>query len=289
MFDNLLRYANFRYFWWFLVSLIGAWVLYASHNTTEPPNGGTWQGYVLGTWAAALIVLLALLGFRKRSYRSRLGTTQGWTSAHIYLGVVLWFIATLHCAAQFGWNVHTLAYALMCLVILSGMFGVYTYLNYPRRMTANRTGSNRSELFAELYELNKQGAELARQCAADIQTAVLTSIERTTVGGSVAAQLTGRDGSRFETLEDGNQSNRDQEAVIEYVSTRIPKAEKRTEVAYLQDLLAVLCRRQAILRRLRQDVRFQGWLKAWLYVHVPITAATVVALAVHIVSTFIYW
>ncbi|MDH3642278.1 MAG: hypothetical protein OES38_09295 [Gammaproteobacteria bacterium] len=289
MFDNLLRFANFRYFWWFLASLIGGWVLYASHNTTEPPNGGTWQGYVLGTWAALLIVLLALLGFRKRAYRSRLGSTQGWTSAHVYLGVALWFLATLHCAAQFGWNVHTLAYALMCLVIISGMFGVYTYLNYPRRMTANRTGSNRSELFAELYELNRQGADLARNCAADIQTAVLSSIERTTIGGSIPAQLTGRDGSRFETLEGGARRNTDQEGVIEYVSARIPKAEKRAEVTFLQDLLAVLCRRQAILRRLRQDVRFQGWLKAWLYVHVPITAATVVALTVHIVTTFIYW
>jgi hypothetical protein len=286
MFENLLRFANFRYFWWFLASLIGGWLLYASHGTTEPANGGTWQGYVLGTWAAALIVLLALLGIRKRSYRSRLGTTQGWTSAHVYLGVALWFLATLHCAAQFGWNVHTLAYALMCLVILSGMFGVYTYLNYPRRMTANRTGSNRSELFGELYELNRQGANLARNCAADIQTAVLSSIERTTVGGGIPAQLTGRDSSRFETLEGGAQRNNDQEAVIEYVSARIPKAEKRAEVTFLQDLLAVLCRRQAILRH---DVRFQGWLKAWLYVHVPITAATVVALTVHILTTFIYW
>jgi hypothetical protein len=289
MFDNLLRFQNFRYFWWFLGSVIAGWILYASHSSTEPANGGTWQGYVLGTWAAGLIVLLALLGFRKRSYRSRLGTTQGWTSAHIYLGLALWFLATLHCAAQFGWNVHTLAYALMCLVIVSGMFGVYTYLNYPRRMTANRSGSNRSELFAELYELNGRGAELARSCAADIQTAVLSSIERTTVGGSIPAQLTGKDGSRFETLEDGASHNRDQEAIIAYVSTRIPKAEKRAEVSYLQDLLAVLCRRQAILRRLRQDVRFQGWLKAWLYLHVPITAATVAALGVHIVSTFIYW
>ena len=45
MFENLLRFANFRYFWWFLASLIGGWLLYASHGTTEPPNGGTWQDF----------------------------------------------------------------------------------------------------------------------------------------------------------------------------------------------------------------------------------------------------
>jgi hypothetical protein len=260
-----------------------------SHSSTEPPNGGTWQGWALGIWAALLIVWLTVLGYRKRSYRSRMGTTQGWASAHVYLGVAVWFLATLHCAAQFGWNVHTLAYALMCFVIVSGIFGLYAYLSYPRHMAANRAGHNRSELFAELYKLNQQGQELARRCAADVQTAVLSGIERTTVGGGITTQLTGRDGSRFETLERGVQSNTDQNPVIEFVAGRIPVAEKRAEVSALQDLLAVLCRRQSVLRRLRQDIRMQGWLKAWLYVHVPATFATLAALVAHILSVFLYW
>jgi hypothetical protein len=44
-----------------------------------------------------------------------------------------------------------------------------------------------------------------------------------------------------------------------------------------------------VLRRLRSDIRLQGWLKAWLYLHVPLTVGTLAALVVHILSTFIYW
>ena len=34
----------------------------------EPPNGGTWLGYTLGTIGALLIVWLMLFGIRKRRY-----------------------------------------------------------------------------------------------------------------------------------------------------------------------------------------------------------------------------
>ena len=33
---------------------------------------------------------------------------------------------------QVGWNLHTLAYVLMIVVIASGFFGLYSYLNNPR-------------------------------------------------------------------------------------------------------------------------------------------------------------
>ena len=289
MFANVLRFRAYRYLWWALGSITLGWALYVSQGDGEPPNGGTWQGYVLGTWATLLIVWLALLGYRKRSYRSGVGSTQGWTSAHVYLGLAVWVLATLHCGVQFGANVHTLAYALMSVVILSGLLGLFAYLNYPSRMAQNRGRRNRSELFAELYELNRDGLELANRCAADIQTAVRSSIQLTHIGGGVLAQLSGRDRSSFDTLEHGRRPNPDQNEVIEAVAGRITRADKRDEVATLQDLLAVLCRRQAVLRRLREDVRLNGWLNVWLYVHVPLTLATVAALAAHILATFIYW
>jgi len=134
-----------------------------------------------------------------------------------------------------------------------------------------------------------------------VQSAVLSGIARTALGGGVLAQILGRDASRFvgnpantpsvEKAAGGASSlpNLDQQAVIDIVAQRVPRANKRAEVANLHALLSLLSRRQAILRRLRNDVRLQGLLRIWLYVHVPITLGLLAALTAHIVATFVYW
>ena len=290
--ENVLQFRSARYFWWSIGTLIVSIAIYLSQDADEPRNGGTWQGYVLGTLGALLIVWLTLLGIRKRRYRSRLGSVQGWTSAHVYLGTVLLPVATLHCALQFGWNVHTLAYALMCVVVFSGFFGVYSYLRQPRMLSDLRSGGSRDALFSELFELDKRGREIARNCDADVQSAVASSIARTALGGGVFAQLTGRDISRFvapTATGAATLSNRNQQAVIDFVAERVPRATKRAEAANLQALLSLLSRRQAVLGRLRRDVRVQSWMRIWLYIHVPVTFGLLAALIAHIISTFVYW
>jgi len=51
----------------------------------------------------------------------------------------------------------------------------------------------------------------------------------------------------------------------------------------------VLLRKQALLRRARRDVAYKARLDLWLYVHVPLSIALLVALVAHIVSVFFYW
>ncbi|MCZ6856270.1 MAG: hypothetical protein O7G86_20330, partial [Gammaproteobacteria bacterium] len=66
MFTNILRYRNGLHLWWSL-TLVGVCVgIFATQTGGgEPANGGTWQGYLLGTIGALLIVWLTLLGVRK--------------------------------------------------------------------------------------------------------------------------------------------------------------------------------------------------------------------------------
>jgi hypothetical protein len=289
---NVLRFKRAAYLWWALLLTGGSIALYRS-DMSGRPSGDSWQGYVLGTVGVVLIVWLALLAVRKRRYASRMGTLRGWTSAHVYLGSALLIVATLHCAFQFGWNVHTLAYLLMCLVIGSGMVGLYQYLHLPKQLAENLEGGSRAKLFAELLELDRQTRRVVEGCEPAVFTAVCSSIERTTIGGGVFAQLFGRDRSHYLLASERGgpqvlRRNLDQQPVIDLIAGRIPRAERSEETARLQQLLQQVCRRQVILRRIRRDIRLQGWLQLWLYFHVPLTAALIVALAAHIVSTFVY-
>jgi hypothetical protein len=294
--ENILRYRGGRYAWWALGLIVLSVAIYATQGGRQQPGGGTWQGYVLGTAGALLIVWLTLLGVRKRRYSSNLGSVQGWTSAHVWLGLALALVATLHCAGHFGWNVHTLAYVLMCAVILSGILGLYVYLSTPRQLAANSDGRSRSALFAELFDLDRKGRDLAKVCDPGVNIAVKSSIERTSIGGGVWRQLLGVDHSLFmraDSVADAGAaalvSNADQQGVIDQVAQRVPQAAKRAETGNLQALIVLLCRRQAVLRRIRRDIQLQGWLRLWLYIHVPLTFALLAALIVHIMSTFMYW
>lgn len=293
MHDNILAYKNKRYLHYALLVVLASAALYLSQGKVQPPNGGTWQGYVLGTVGALLIAWLAWLGIRKRRYQSTAGTLQGWTSAHVYLGGALLIVATFHCAAQFGWNVHTLAYVLMTAVILSGFYGIYVYLHYPQKVSSNRINMSRQHWLDELDELDGSAMAIAPSCGADVQSMVASAIEMTRFGGGLLAQLRARDLSQMQvshSSDDGKpKNNTDQQLIIQQLAKRIPRSNKQAEAASLNELLSVFSRRQMVLRILRTDIRLQSSMKVWLFFHIPLTIALLAALVVHIISVFIYW
>ena len=141
MHDGFLTYQNMKFLKMAAVLCVLAVVAYVWYQPIDEHNGGTWLGYTLGTIGALLIFWLTWLGIRKRRYGANF-RLSAWVSAHVYLGLSLIVIATLHTGFQFGWNVHTLAYVLMMIVIISGGFGIYAYTRYPKVMSENRRGSS---------------------------------------------------------------------------------------------------------------------------------------------------
>ena len=291
--QNILAYQKYYYLKISLVMVTISLVLFFTHGDISLANGGTWQGYVLGTMSAILIIWLALLGIRKRRYSSVFGSVQGWTSAHIYLGLALVVITTLHSAFQVGINVHTLAYVLLLIVVVSGIIGMYFYISLPKSISSNLINKSRNSFFKEIAELNEQAIECSSKCSVDIQGAVGSAIERTSIGGGLMTQLLGFDNSKM-LLESNRQTynlvgNKDQKTIISFVADSVPKARKKDEAANLQDLLSLLCRRQYLLGKIRQDIQYKALLDVWLYVHIPTTAVLIVALLIHIFSVFFYW
>jgi hypothetical protein len=311
MHQSFLTYRNFFYLKVALGICALAIILYALHSPTEPPNGGTWLGYTLGTLGAGLIGWLAYFGIRKRHYHGTNNRLVAWLSAHVYLGSTLLVVTTLHSGFQIGWNIHSLAYVLTVLTVFSGFYGLYCYVSYPRQLTANRGGLAREAMISEVAELDRESLALADQVGKDAHNVVLHSIDETVLGGSVWEQLFGDPARRSSSagLSQGLDDIRkkietrmaretpqlaqveDQQATaISFLAEHMlgdSRAPERLET--IRRLFDLITRKRAMVERIQRDIQFQSRLAFWLYLHIPLTVALLAALLIHIFSVFFYW
>ncbi|MHA7832885.1 MAG: hypothetical protein ACX94A_00255 [Algiphilus sp.] len=299
---SIFVYGGFRYLKLALLLCALCIAAYLLDDPPFPPSGNTWLGYGLGTVGAVLILWLAWLGVRKRSFRKGRGRVQAWVSAHVYLGLSLLVVATLHTGFQFGWNVHTLAYGLMVLVIASGVYGVIAYAILPTRITRAREGMEFREMVENVQRLGEQALKLADQIDSETHAVVARSIANAKLGGNLREQLSGRyirsDSGTLEEflkLKDTQmkatpqQGTGGRQATIAFFADQLFDAGREPRGEKLQKLLKVTSERKALVERINRDVTLRARLNIWLYLHIPMTIALLAALLVHVVSVFLYW
>jgi len=273
--EGFLRYRGYK--WLKIALLISAVTLliYAFNDVQPRPNGGSIYGYTTGTIGVGLILWLTWLGVRKRQITPGRWSLKSWTSAHVYLGLSLIVIASLHTGFDFGWNVHTLAYVLMLLVIGSGIFGIASYSLLPQELSANRGETTQVQMLDNLRMLDRQLNESAQPLDADGAAIVQMALHDDPFGGGLLARLTGRYpkcGTR-----------------AALAAVRAHAGRKEGEGDPLDHVEVLLERKRSALSRIRKHLRLKALLEVWLYVHVPLTFALIAALFVHIVSVFYYW
>lgn len=274
---SFLAHQRFKWFKlsaWLCLIII---VIYSVYSPVGGRNGGTWVGYGLGGIGLMMIIWLSWLGVKKRGFRTGANGLKGWTSAHVYLGLSLIVIATLHTGFEFGWNVHTLAYTLMMLVILSGGFGVFAYLRYPRMMSDNLAGQSAAALRKELEDLDVRLARLTQKLPDDFAAAARESLDNTKIGGGFFRLLGGS------SARCGSARGRD---------IARQKADELTNAAAQSDateMVATLSRKAEIASRLRRDLSYKAMMDVWLWLHVPMTLGLIASLAAHVLIVFFYW
>lgn len=287
MSTSFVSHQGSRYFWISLAFMIISIIIYAWHDPIQSPNGGTWYGYTLGTIGAVMILWLLYLGKRKRNFAKGWGTTKGWVSAHVYLGSSLLVIATLHTGFQFGWNIHTVAYVLMCLVIFSGFFGVYAYVVYPNARNKVKKSRTRDDIFEQIQGVDQQLKKMVNNLPGEIAAMVNSAIDRTEFGGGFLDQLRGKDKSKV-MIDGVVVDNNNQDVVVENLVLKLTLATgQQTQI--LAGLVKEYGVRQKLLAVIRTDIRLSAIQEIWLSFHVPISFGLIAALAAHIVSVFIYW
>ena len=265
-------FLNHRRWRWAKVAVTLGIVALAAYLLTEPiprHNGGSALGYTLGSIGAGMIVWLSLLGVRKRVIGPKPYSLKGWTSAHVWLGLALIVVATLHTGYQLGWNVHSLAWALMMIVILSGLWGIRVYAVLPERLSANRGELTQQQMLEAIRTLDRQLDTAAQPLGADDAALVRLSLEECRIAGSLRQRLSGNH------ADDGN--------------ARALAAVRGRGDAHLQQIEFLLERKEAALGQARRHIAMKAQLELWLYLHVPATLALLAALLAHILSVFLYW
>lgn len=273
--ESFLVHKGLRFFKLAVLLVVVAAIAYIWHTPLGAPNGGTWLGYTLGGTSATIVLFLLWMGVRKRQYSLGATRLKAWLSAHVYLGLSLVVLTTLHSGFQLGWNIHSAGYILVMLTVISGLFGVYAYGRYPRLMTMNRGGLTLDGMMTQIVELDQEIREVSRQVPEELNKALLQAAQETCIGGNIFRKLSGTD-----------------------PSCPTMKAQRLIERKYADDsvndpnigkVIALLVRKSGLLKRARRDVQIQAIMRVWLFFHVPLAIGLLGTISAHVLSVFFYW
>lgn len=270
-YETFINYRNYRWLWFTVGALLLSIVVYVVDEPAAGRSGGSVLGYTYGTLATVAIIWLMAYGLRKRSYRSSVGTVEGWLAAHVWIGVGLLFFVPLHSAFRFGLNVHTAAYVFMALTILTGIWGVANYATLSGKIQAHRGGAKDEALIEQIDSLTEK---IDRICVGKSE-GFFTLFNR--------FDFTFRPGFRA-LLRIPTIPIVDQQLVTELLRG-VPETEREDAIM----MVGMLDQRGDLARLIIDQARIKALLKVWLYLHVPISVALCVTLAIHILSVFFLW
>ncbi|MDA2919965.1 hypothetical protein MYX76_10810 [Desulfobacterota bacterium AH_259_B03_O07] len=277
--ENVLNYNNRFWFKIFIISLvllIISYIFYAYYQRN--PNGANFVGLLYGVLGLLAILLLMYYGIRKRTYNTTFGTLKGWLSFHIYIGVLTLVIVPMHAGFKFGINVHTLSFLLMAIVVLSGLFGTYFYINFPVKFTKygkellyDEFDDEINKFINQMYILSKKKSKFfVQKC----EEAISYGVPK----GQKAWQIIFNIGSKNATSESDylTQINKDLHKIQE------------SERDDYQRLAVLSLQKIELQNRFLAQMRIKNILEVWLYIHLPVSFAMLVALTIHIVSVIYY-
>jgi|HubBroStandDraft_1064217.scaffolds.fasta_scaffold00038_33 hypothetical protein len=273
----VLAWAGGYWGWRAGLATAAAILLYLVDRPDEPENGGTALGYALGVAGLGLICWLAWFGIRKRQFGPGRRPLEAWLSAHIYLGLALIVVATLHTGFRWHGNIHTLAFVLMVLVIASGIFGLLIYLRYPVRAAANLGGADRRKLVGEIVALDLE----CREKALEFDDRALALVRAAT--GAVQPAPGWSDLVRSRPVLSAST-----EAAIAHLRGLL-RGEAALPPDVVLPLVLALTRRATLVERARRDFRYRLLLTGWRSVHLVLSIGLLVALVVHVVVVFYDW
>ncbi len=267
-----------------------AYFPYAVGST--PPSGGSALGLVYGIAGFGAMVVVTLLSLRKKFPIWRIGRTQSWMRAHLWLGAVSLPLILLHAGFLFGHGLTSVLMWLFAVVYASGFFGAYLQHTMPRRILRDVPMETIYDQIGHVREqlLDEGDTVVAEACG---------KLEVSWPAGASAKAAANALASVMRVAADDTAPLREfytgvMRPFVEAPSRTHPLADPMKAASHFAKLrplvqpalegaiadLESLCEEE---RQLLRQERMQGLLHSWLVVHVPLSFVLMALAVVHIV------
>lgn len=241
----------------------------------EFPHGGSQIGLIFGTAGYLLILLLAYYGIRKRSYRSRFGTLEQWLQSHIYLGLLVLVLLSLHTGGRFNDTIAVTTFVLAAVVVLSGIAGAILFVTVPRLLTEVESNLTVEEISQQLNQLGRNMARMASGASPPFVRIYDGLIAESLPGWFAGWRLL------FSRLR-----RKPGPTVADW--SKLLTLVGKEEQDQLRRMLVLSRQRKELLMRLMYQQRYRNILEFWVYIHVPVTVALIAFGTLHVVAVFYY-
>jgi hypothetical protein len=267
-----------------LVALALATAVYIPYALRSPngPGGGSPIGIVFGVAAYALMLFAGLLGLRKKVPVWRLGRAQTWMRGHLWLGSLSLALVLFHSGFHARGPLTQALMLLTVLVVAGGLAGAALQHFLPRLMTQRVPLET---IYQEIPQIRLRLRAEAEQLVA--------SICGPSAAALVPAEASNRESFRvlyndriqpfLESADaaDGDLATPERSERTFHAMRKLIPAPLHPSLDQLKDI----CEEQ---RQLSRQVTLYRWLHAWLLVHVPLSVALLILVAVHAVMALRY-
>lgn len=259
-----------------LLALLGG--LYVWSARSGYAHGGSWPGLALGVGSLALILLLLAFGIRKRSYRSRFGTLEGWLQAHLYLGLLGLAMVFFHSGFRFQDRLATAALVVLAAVVVTGFLGALLYTTVPRLLTEVESNLTAAQVSERLNQITDSMARLAEGRSATFQRIRTSLLEESRPRRLAGWRTVFTPPGRRRAPREG------QEAGWEMLVGRVVEDERED----LRRLLVLSRQHKELHQRMIYQQRYRNLLDAWLWLHLPLSLALLVLVLAHVAAALYY-
>lgn len=263
-----------------ILALVAATALllavFAANSVLGDVRSGNAWGLSYGAAAALLLVASALYGVRRRTMRisTRIGAGPArlWLPLHTLVGTLFLLLVLMHSGFRLpeGWVTWGL-WLLSFWTVASGLFGLVLQRWIPRKLTSGLSLEVHYDRIPELVtETRARADKLAESCGETVRGFYERRVERVFRGPRW----------RWLYFVDAGGGIRSSLREFDFLAERLAGEER----ARLEEL------RLLMISKSEMDAHYtlQSALRAWLYLHVPATAALLGLLAIHLFTIFYY-